>query len=166
MVKTWESAPPGLVLCSDQERGRDLTHIRRSQWKRMGARRQGRWALLFTPGSAQVTRVCQLLQRWMTMVFFAWNAQRLTWLTTPSPPPPVPLPTPPPCSYSFRSCLIFVVVLTPFNVLLCCLSAGECVPAPAACMPFQLYSASLSFPAWPQTVFLKTVSHFWAYMKQ
>lgn len=151
MVKTWGSAPSGPVLCSDQERRRDLNPIRRGQWKPMGARRRARWALLFTPGSAQVTRVCQLLQRWMTMVFFAWNAQRLTWLTTPSPPPPYP--PPPPCSYSFRSCLIFVVVPTPFNVLLSCLGAGECVPAPAACMPFQLYAASLSFPAWPQTVF-------------
>lgn len=51
---------------------------------------------LFTLGSAQVTRVCGLLsllwllwlQKWMMMVLFAWNAQRLNWLTTPPRPAP------------------------------------------------------------------------------
>lgn len=69
--------------------------IRTSERTRMSARWDVR-ASLFTLGSAQVARVCRLLsffllilrlQKWMMMVLFAWNAQRLNWLTTPPPFP-------------------------------------------------------------------------------
>lgn len=56
----------------------------------------------------------------MMMVLFAWNAQRLNWLTTP--PSLSPTPHLAPTVFVVVSFVVVVVVLTPFNVLTICLS--------------------------------------------